>query len=42
MNASGVVIVSELAQLSRQIERVPKENAIEILPPGRPDQPFDN
>ena len=38
MNAMGIVIVSDLSQLSRQIHRIPEEHAIQILAPDRADQ----
>jgi len=41
MNAIGVAIVSALSQLPRQVDRVPKAYAIEILAPDRLDQPLD-
>ena len=41
MNAMRVVIVPELSQLPRQVDRVPEEHAIEVLAPDRADQPFD-
>ena len=41
MNAMSVVVIPELVQLPHEINRVPEERAIEILPPDRADQPFD-
>ncbi len=41
MNAMGVVVLSERSQLTRQVDRVPEEHAIEILAPDRSDQSFD-
>ena len=38
MNAMGVVIVSELSQLPRQVHRVPEKHAIQVLAPDRADQ----
>ena len=40
MNAIVVVIISELFQLSLQVDRVPDEHVIKKLPSYRPDQPF--
>ena len=41
MNAIFVVIISELFQLSLQVDCVPDEHVIKKLPSYRPDQPFD-
>src|SRR5688572_29598589 len=41
MNASGIVVILELAQLARQVRSVPEEHAIEILAPERADHPLD-
>ena len=40
MNAIVVVIISELFQLSLQVDCVPDEHVIKKLPSYRPDQPF--
>ena len=40
MNATAVVITTELPQLSLQIKRIPKEYAIKILSAQGPDQPL--
>ena len=40
MNAIVVVIISELFQLSRQVDGVPDQHVVKKLPPYRPDQPF--
>ena len=41
MNAMGVVVIADVPQFPREIDRVPEERAVEILTPNRPDQPFD-
>jgi hypothetical protein len=41
MNAMGVVILSELSQLTRQVYRVPEKYLIEVLAPDCSDQPLD-
>jgi hypothetical protein len=41
MNAMGVVVVSELSQLPRQIRRVPEKHPIQELTPDRADQSLD-
>ena len=41
MNAIFVVIISELFQLSLQVDGVPDEHVIKKLTSYRPDQPFD-
>ena len=41
MNATAVVIEAVRLQLALQIERIPKEYAIEILSAEGPDEPFD-
>ena len=41
MNATAVVIEAVRLQLSLQIKRIPKEEAIEILSAQGADEPFD-
>ena len=41
MASAVVVIYFEIAQLPRQIDRIPEEQSIKILTPNRPDQSFD-
>ena len=41
MNATAVVIEAVRLQLSLQIKRIPKEDAIEILSAQGADEPFD-
>src|SRR5262245_34905037 len=40
VNAMVVVIISELFQLSLQIDGVPDQHVVKKLPAYRPDQPF--
>src|SRR5262245_39677075 len=40
VNAMVVVIISELFQLSLQIDGVPDQHLVKKLPAYRPDQPF--
>ena len=40
MNPTAVVIAAEFLQLTLQIERIPQEQAIEILAANGADQPF--
>ena len=40
MNATFVAVNSELFQLSRQVDYVPEEQVVKILPSNRPDQLF--
>ena|SRR5437773_2314223 len=40
VNAIFIVIISELFQLSLQVDCVPDEHVIKKLPSNRPDQPF--
>jgi len=41
MNAMGVVILSELSQLTYQVHRVPEEHPIQRLTADRADQPLN-
>ena len=41
MNALAVVVISECLQLSRQVDRVPEKQAVQVLAPDRPDQALD-
>ena len=41
MNAIGIVVIPEVIELSREVNRVPEERAIKILSPNRPNQSFD-
>jgi len=38
MHAMAVVVIPECFQLSRQIDRVPEEDAVQVLTPDRADQ----
>ena len=38
MNAMTVVVIPESLQLSRQVDRVPEEDAVQVLVPDRADQ----
>mgnify|MGYP006921043226 CR=1 FL=1 len=38
MHAMAVVVIPECLQLSRQIDRVPEEDAVQVLAPDRADQ----
>ena len=38
MHAMAVVVILEGLQLSRQIDRVPEEDAVQVLAPDRADQ----
>ncbi len=38
MNAMAVVVIAESLQLSRQVDRVPEEDAVQVLAPDRADQ----
>ncbi len=40
VNAIFIVIISELFQLSPQVDCVPDQHAVKKLPSYRPDQPF--
>src|ERR1700687_1186521 len=41
MNALAVVVIPECLQLSRQVDRVPEKQAVQVLAPDRPDQALD-
>ena len=41
MHAVRVVIISKMAQLAPEVERVPEEHAIEKFTPNRADQSFN-
>ena len=41
MATAAIVISLEIVQLSRQIDRIPKEHTIKILAPNGSDQPFN-
>ena len=41
MHAVRIVIISEFVQLSREVDRVPEEHAIEIFAANGAEQPFD-
>ena len=41
MDAALIVINLEVIQLALQVELVPKEYVVKILPPDRANQPFD-
>ena len=41
MHAVRVVVICECVQLTRQVDRVPEEYAVEIFAADRADQPFD-
>jgi hypothetical protein len=38
MHAMVVVVIPEGVELARQIDRVPEEDAVQVLTPDRPDQ----
>jgi hypothetical protein len=41
MNAMDVVVIPECLQLSRQVDRVPEEGAVQVFAPNRADQTLD-
>ena len=41
MHPVRVVVICECVQLTRQVDRVPEEYAVEIFAADRADQPFD-
>ena len=41
MNAMAIVVIAESLQLSREVDRVPEEDAVQVLAPDRPDQALD-
>ena len=38
MNAMAIVVIAESLQLSRQVDCIPEEDAVQVLAPDRTDQ----